>query len=191
MMAKVKAIANGKQRAGKKGQAKPKKPASAGRRAGFLPSEQLWNIIERISDGFVAFDAQMNYIYVNQKGGEFLGRKPEDLVGKNYWMEYPEAKGTPFANAYLHALETQTPILFEDYYEPFERWFENRIYPSKKGLSIFFRDTTDHRLAEDSRRLIEEQYQQLLENFPNGTVNMYDRDLLPVKTSRNRLEIIY
>ena len=61
--------------------------------------ESIANIIERISDGFVAFDAQMNYIYVNERSGQLLGRKPEDLVGRNYWKEFPEAKGTPFAEA--------------------------------------------------------------------------------------------
>ena len=65
---------------------------------------QIENILERVSDGFVAFDSQMNYTYVNARGGEMLGRKPADLIGKNYWVEYPEAKGTPFAEAYVRAL---------------------------------------------------------------------------------------
>jgi len=99
--------------------------------------EAMASILERISDGFVAFDAQMNYTYVNERSGQLLGRKPEDLIGKNYWKEYPEAKGTPFADAYVRALETQTPIQFENYYAPWDRWFENRIYPSKDGLAIF------------------------------------------------------
>jgi len=109
---------------------------------------QMEEILERVSDGFVAFDAGMNYTYVNTRGGEILGRKPADLLGKNYWVEYPEAKGTLFADAYVRALETQEPIMFEDYYEPFDRWFENRIYPSKDGLAIFFSDITDHKKAD-------------------------------------------
>ena len=69
--------------------------------------DSVANILERISDGFVAFDAQMNYTYVNERSGELLGRKPENLIGKNYWKEYPEAKGTPFADAYVRALKTR------------------------------------------------------------------------------------
>jgi PAS domain S-box-containing protein len=109
---------------------------------------RITNIFERISDGFVAFDSQMNYTYVSARGGEMLERPPQDLIGKNYWKEYPEAKGTPFANAYLRALETQTTIIIEDYYAPFNRWFENRIYPSKDGLAIFFSDVTERKLSE-------------------------------------------
>ncbi|NJD21115.1 MAG: PAS domain S-box protein, partial [Melioribacter sp.] len=111
--------------------------------------EELINALESMSDGFVAFDNQLNYTYANKHAEEMFGRKPEDLIGKNYWIEYPEAKGTPFADAYLKALENQQPIIFEDYYTPWQRWFENRIYPSEKGLSIFFQDITTRKLAEE------------------------------------------
>lgn len=113
---------------------------------------QLIEFIERISDGFVAFDAQMNYIYVNRRGGELLGRRPEDLIGKNYWQEYPEARGTPFADAYARALETQEPVLIEDYYAPWDRWFENRIYPSKGGISVLFTEITERKKTDEQLR---------------------------------------
>jgi hypothetical protein len=52
------------------------------------------DLLERISDGFVAFDAQMNYT-VNQKGAETLGRKPEDLIGKITGWNFPKPKARP------------------------------------------------------------------------------------------------
>jgi PAS domain S-box-containing protein len=122
------------------------------------------HILERVSDGFVALDAQMNYTYVNKMGGEILGRDPQDLIGRNYWKEYPEAKGTPFAEAYVRALQTQIPIIFEDYYEPFDRWFENRIYPSPDGLAIFFTDTTGRKQAEEELHKNENRFRALIEN---------------------------
>jgi|SRR5688572_9028469 len=120
-------------------------------------------ILERISDGFVAFDHDMNYTYVNKRAGELLGRHPKDLIGKNCWEEYPEAKGTPFADAYERALETQTPIIFEDYYAPWDRWFENRIYPSKDGLAIFFQDITEHKRTGAILRESEQRYRALFD----------------------------
>jgi len=124
---------------------------------------QIENVLERVSDGFVAFDAQMNYTYVNARGGELLGRQPADLIGKNYWKEYPEAKGSAFANAYLRALKEQAPLEIEDYYAPFDRWFENRIYPSKEGISIFFHDITDRKRAEIKLQESEERFRALTE----------------------------
>lgn len=75
---------------------KAKSPATSDRKRGTIPSTKTNNrtprrqayasistndLLERIHDGFVAFDAQMNYIYVNARGAEMLGRKPEELVG--------------------------------------------------------------------------------------------------------------
>ena len=92
------------------------------------PSDtQFANIIEKINEGFVSLDTRMNYAYVNRRAGELLGRKPEELIGKNYWEEYPLDKGTSFGRAYLQALETQSVIELADYYEPGNRWIENRI----------------------------------------------------------------
>jgi PAS domain S-box-containing protein len=130
--------------------------------------QQIANLLESISDGFVAFDAQMNYTYVNARGGELLGRKSADLIGRNYWKEYPEAKGTPFADAYVRALETQTPIQFENYYAPWGRWFENRIYPSKGGLAIFFTEITERKRMEQALRENEERLARIVETVPEG-----------------------
>ena len=147
--------------------------------------ESITSILERISDGFVAFDHEMNYTYVNERGGELLGRKPEDLIGKNYWREYPEAEGTPFANAYSRALETQISIQLEDYYEPWDRWFENRIYPSEDGLSVFFRDITESKKTEAALRESEERYRTI---FETSGVSIWEEDFSDVKRALDELK---
>ena len=130
--------------------------------------KQIATILESITDGFVAFDAQMNYTYINVKGAELFGRKPEEMIGKNYWTEYPEAKGTPFAINYQRALETQTTIVFEDYYEPWDRWFENRIYPTSAGIAVYFSETTERERTTRALREINVLNTTLLQTIPFG-----------------------
>jgi len=122
---------------------------------------RLVDIFETMSDGFITFDTNMNYTYVNAHSGEILGRKAADLIGKNYWQEYPEAKDTPFAKAYERALKTQVAIIFEAYYAPFDRWFENRIYPSGAGLSVFFTEITERKRAESKIKRLSQLYAAL------------------------------
>ena len=119
---------------------------------------RLAEIFESITDGFVAFDSQMNYTFLNKRGAALLGYTPSDLIGKNYWAQFPEAKSTPFANAYLQVLETKTPFTFDDYYAPWDRWFENRIYPTPEGIAVYFSETTERKRAE---KLIVETSQKL------------------------------
>jgi|GEM_PF-246490 len=140
--------------------------------------------LDRVRDGFVAFDPQMNYTYVNERGGELLERNPEDLIGKNYWEEFPEAKGTPFADAYVRALKTQKAIVFEDYYKPFDRWFENRVHPSSDGLSIFFTDITERKRAEAIIKRERDFSNVLLDSLP-GVFYLYDDKLRFLRWNKN------
>lgn len=135
------------------------------------PSDTLFsNIIEKINEGFVSLDAGMNYVYINQRGAELLMRKPEELIGKNFWEIYPQQKDTSFGKAFLQALETQTPIVLEDFYGPGERWFEKRIYPSKSGLSIFFNDITQRKQTEEALYRIDERMLATYQHAPVGIV---------------------
>ena len=132
-------------------------------------------ILESITDGFVAFDGEMNYTYINKRGAELLGRKAEELIGKNYWKEFPEAVGTPFANYYMHALNSKSTIVFENCYEPWDRWFENRIYPTQDGIAIYYNETTERKRTERSLQESNDLNKTLLNTIPFG-MDIVDQD---------------
>jgi PAS domain S-box-containing protein len=139
-------------------------------------------ILEMIGDAFVAFDRAFNYTYVNARAAALLGRS--DLVGKNYWQEYPEAQGTPFAEAYARALATQEPMHFEEYFEPWQRWFENRVYPSPDGLVVFFTEVTERKLAEAAIERERSFSSALLDSLP-GLFYSYDANLQLLRRNDN------
>src|SRR5262245_33574098 len=74
------------------------------------PAMEPARLLEMIGDAFVAFDENLVYTYVNARAEEILGRRAADLLGRCYWDEWPEARGTPFADAYERALRTRLPI---------------------------------------------------------------------------------
>ena len=48
-------------------------------------------------------------------------------------------------------------IAFENYYAPWDRWFDVRAYPANDaGLSIYFQDITDKMRAEQALRHLNE-----------------------------------
>ncbi|HVE38789.1 MAG TPA: sigma 54-interacting transcriptional regulator [Planctomycetota bacterium] len=112
---------------------------------------ELANVLEHLSDAFICLNDVWQYTYVSKKAAEIFGRTPEDLIGKHLWTEFPEGVAQKFHHAYYKALADQVPIILEEYYAPWDRWFENRIYPAKNGLSIFFTDITERKKADEDR----------------------------------------
>jgi len=108
------------------------------------------DLLDRISDALVGLDSDWHYTYVNRRAAELFGRTPEELLGRHIWTEFPEGVGQPFHLAYERALAEQVFIQIENYYAPWERWFENRIYPSSDGLLIFFHEITERKRAEQA-----------------------------------------
>ncbi len=115
--------------------------------------ENLLAVLERISDAFVALDKNWCYTYMNKKAGEIFSRDPLSMIGKHIWTEFPEGINQPFHQAYCRAMETQQYTHLEEYYPPYNKWFENNIYPSPEGLTIYFRDITSRKLEEQQSRI--------------------------------------
>ena len=127
-------------------------------------------VIERVSDAFVAIDKDWIYTYVNEKAGEMFSRDPQSLIGKNIWSEFPEGINQPFYYAYYRAMNLQEYQYLEEYYPSSDKWFESHIYPSKDGLTIFFKDVSDIKKISLALKQNEEKYRSLIEQASDGIV---------------------
>ncbi len=109
-------------------------------------SEQKYRTtLQRITEGFVALDKNLCCTYINEKAGEIFGCAPENLIAKNIWTEFPETVGQAFLKGCEKAMTEQLNVYFEEYYPSFDKWFENHIYPSPEGLSIYFSDISERK----------------------------------------------
>ncbi|QCE42412.1 PAS domain S-box protein [Psychroserpens sp. NJDZ02] len=142
---------------------------------------QLENTLDSISDGFISLDTNWCYTYINKSAAKFLGKTPEMLIGKHIWTEFPEGVGQSFYKAYYKAFETQETVYFNDYYEPLEKWFENKIYPSPAGIAIYFNDITALKKTE----ALLDKSEKNLENIINNI-----GDPVFVKDDQSRMLII-
>lgn len=125
--------------------------------------ERIASILESITDGFFALDRRWRFTYVNSQAERLLQRSREDLIGRNLWEEFPLAKGSIFERQYQAAVARQRTVAFETFYPPLGIWVEVRAYPSRDGLSVYFRDISQRKEAGRER----DRFAAILEATPD------------------------
>jgi PAS domain S-box-containing protein len=128
--------------------------------------EQLRITLESIGDGFFACDKDWRFVYVNAPAERILGISREEVLGKNHWEVFPLTLGTNLEREYRRAAAGET-IDFENFYEPWGRWFHNRCSPREGGgMSVYFEDITRRKRAEEKLRQSEEKYLKTFQSNP-------------------------
>jgi signal transduction histidine kinase len=109
-------------------------------------------ILESISDIFYAVDGNFRFTYVNRRAEEVWNRRAIDLIGRDYWAEFPMAVGSESHHKHLEVMATRRPVHFETISPVLRRWTSVSIYPSEGGgLSVYFSDIEDRKRAESER----------------------------------------
>jgi PAS domain S-box-containing protein len=139
-------------------------------------NRELAGVFEKISDGFIMLDNNFCYTYANKRVGEMVNRSPETLIGKCVWDEFPDAVNSSTYNAFERAMKEQRYIYNVDYYEPLDLWQENHIYPSTGKLSIFIRDISEQKRAQEKIAKSERIYKTIASGIPGSIICLFDTD---------------
>ncbi|MBD2028842.1 PAS domain S-box protein, partial [Phormidium sp. FACHB-322] len=126
--------------------------------------ERTRNVLESIAEAFFALDQDWRFAYMNQSGGVLLDRPPDDLIGKNFWEEYPGVMGSEFERIYRGAMEDRVAGSLTAFYPDHERWYEVRTYPAANGIAVYFNNVTAQRQAEEASRLSEDRFRRIFES---------------------------
>jgi two-component system, cell cycle sensor histidine kinase and response regulator CckA len=123
--------------------------------------------LERVTDGFMAFDRDWRFTHLNSRAAALFQRPVDALVGRSVWELFPEAADASLREHGDRALREQAVQIYEEYVQSLDRWFEGRIHPSRDGISVFFNDITGRRRAEEAQRRAERRLDAILEHVPS------------------------
>jgi diguanylate cyclase (GGDEF)-like protein len=108
-----------------------------------------FQLLDHITDGVMALDREWKFRNINRTAAWLLKRRPEDLLGREIWTEYPDLIGSRYEAAYRRAAETCMPSAATDFYAPLDSWFEVRAFPCDDGIVVLIRDVTEARAISE------------------------------------------
>ena len=130
--------------------------------------ERVRDVLESIGDGFLLLDSEWRITYMNAAAERINDQRREDYLGKNHWEVYPATVGTVIHREFLRCDAERVPVSFENYYEPWDRWFELDASPALGGsIAVYYRDVTATKLAAEALKGSEQRFRLLADTIPN------------------------
>lgn len=139
--------------------------------------QELVNTLESITDAFCSVNHRWEITYINKEAEKLLQRNRKSLIGKNIWQLFPRLVGSPFHNNLIKVMDEQQTIHFEYYFKLLEKWFNIHAYPAPQGISIYFHNITEYKLAEE-KLAMQNRYLTTLHETALGLMNRLDLDEL-------------
>jgi PAS domain S-box-containing protein len=142
--------------------------------------QQIETTLESVSDGFVRYDRDWRIVYVNAEGERINQLTRSEMLGRILWELFPVVVGTTLEIEFRRAVREQVTVEFENYYEPFDRWYSLKGYPTPDGgLTTFIRDVTEQKIQQEKVRRSEARIRRVFESNVVGMIHWdLDRSLI-------------
>jgi PAS domain S-box-containing protein len=110
--------------------------------------EEIRGILESIQESFIAVDREWKFTYANRRVASLIGKGPAELLGRNMWELFPDARESDFYPHYQKVMQDRVAAHFEMYYAANGKWFDVHAYPTAEGLSAYVLDISARKSAE-------------------------------------------
>jgi len=144
-------------------------------------------LADSITDVFFAVDRDLRYTYWNKASEKLMGIPAKDAIGKSIFEIFPDREETRKAVAmYQKVLKTQQPQNFVNEYRLGSKdfFFGISTYPTKDGLSVFVKDITERKKAEEltKKQLIDiRKLDEMKDNFLSVVSHELRTPLTPIQ----------
>ena len=135
--------------------------------------EANWRIREilgTITDSYFELDRSWRVTEINERAAENLGKTRDQVLGRSFWDLSSEGTCPEVDEHYRVAMRDRLVVHEEgrSALAP-DKWLERHIYPTDNGLSVYFRDITQRKQAEEALQASEHRFRQY---FDLGLIGM-------------------
>ena len=111
-------------------------------------ARRLSNVLESTMDCVITVDTGWRVTFANHRAAAFFGAEKLQN-GKSLRDLFGTVESREFLMRFLEAMSEQRNIAFEAHLQSAGAWLEVQAYGSALGLTIFFRDVTERRHAQE------------------------------------------
>jgi phosphoserine phosphatase RsbU/P len=125
---------------------------------------QRTEVLESMGDAFFALDRDWRFVLVNQRYEELSGRGRDETLGRVFWgFTSAFDPDSPYARALRRCMDDRVAVQFVEHSSSLDRWTDARVFPTADGgVSVFLRDVTAARRADEALKRQAEFEQQLI-----------------------------
>jgi PAS domain S-box-containing protein len=120
---------------------------------------RITTVFESTTDSVLIVDREWRISYLNERARMQVS-EGRDLIGMNLWKAFPHSIESEVYRRYQAAMSDQRPASFEMFSQQRNAWYQINAFPSSPGIAVYFRDITEHKHTQETRRLMEEQLHQ-------------------------------
>ena len=127
-------------------------------------AEKMDIFMESITDSFFIIDKEWRFVKLNTAFEKVTNRNRGEILGQVIWDIFPGILTTGFEAAYRKAAADNVRIQFTEHFEPLNMWFNTNVYPSAEGLTVFIKDITEERRAQEELTRTKNSLEALINN---------------------------
>ena len=147
------------------------------------------NLFDQLPDPVFSLTSDWSFSYLNEAASTHFGQDRETMIGSSIWETVPEVTETTFFDRYHEAMESDHPITVTEYFEPWDRWYREYLYPSVDGLTVLSKDITAGIERQEERKALGNRYQAIF-NDPNILVLLLDVDGTVIEINETALSYL-
>ena len=139
---------------------------------------RLLAFLDSAADSCYLLDEELNFVEINRRGLELIGREKQEVIGRNIDDVVPDIRQSHRRERHLEVIRTGQPFVVEDFVPHPAFGDLHLVLKSFKvgdGLGVIAHEITERMRTEASLRESERRYRTLFDSLPIG-VGIYDVD---------------
>jgi PAS domain S-box-containing protein len=129
-----------------------------------LSERRLASTLESIQEAVFSLDENWRITYANPAALSLFEMPGHQVIGADHWELFPHMSGTELERNYRMAAAEKKTVHFEFRSPRVRKWFDIRVYPADRGLTIYFHDVTERRRTDAKIRDHEQRLSRLAES---------------------------